>query len=171
MGESMFELTREYKYLLEMLEEESDDETVKAVISDTLELLEGDIEAKADSIAYIKRKLDADEEMLKKEEQRLRARRESIVKNRQRLVESLMEAMRAMGKEKFKTTYNSFGIRKAGGNVPVILDCPPEKLPDRFQKISIEADIPAIRAHLSANSEAEFSWAHLGERSEYLSIR
>lgn len=171
MSESMFELTREYKYLLEMLEEESDDETVKEVISDTLELLEGDIEAKADSIAFIKRKLDADEEMLKKEEQRLRARRESIVRNRQKLVESLMEAMRAMHKERFKTTYNSFGIRKAGGNVPVILDCAPEKLPDRFQKISIEADIPAIREHLSASGGADFTYAHLGERSEYLSIR
>lgn len=171
MNDSMFELTREYKYLLEMLEEESDDETVKEVIKDTLDLLEGDIEAKADSIAYIKRKLDADEEMLKKEEQRLKARRESIVRNRQKLVESLMEAMRAMGKEKFKTTYNSFGIRKAGGNVPVILDCAPEKLPDRFQKISIEADIPAIREHLSASGGADFTYAHLGERSEYLSIR
>jgi len=171
MSESMFELTREYKYLLEMLEEESDDETVQEVIKDTLDLLEGDIEAKADSIAYIKRKLDADEEMLKKEEQRLKARRESIVRNRQKLIESLMEAMRAMGKTKFKTTYNSFGIRKAGGNTPVILDCSPEKLPDRFQKISIEADIPAIREHLSASGGADFTYAHLGERSEYLSIR
>lgn len=171
MNESMFELTREYKYLLEMLEEESDDETIKEVIKDTLDLLEGDIEAKADSIAYIKRKLDADEEMLKKEEQRLRARRESIVRNRQKLVASVMEAMRAIGKEKFKTTYNSFGIRKAGGNVPVILDCSPEKLPDRFQKITIEADIPAIREHLSGSGGADFTYAHLGERSEYLSIR
>jgi hypothetical protein len=168
---NLFEISQDYRHLLDMLEEETDDETIKEVIKDSIELIQGDFEAKADNYAYIQKQLEADAEALKKEEQRLRARRESIVRNRQRLVESLMEAMRAMGKEKFKTTYNSFGIRKAGGNVPVILDCPPEKLPDRFQKISIEADIPAIRAHLSANSEAEFSWAHLGERSEYLSIR
>ena len=170
---SMFELTNDYKRLLMMLEdaEDADDETIQEVIKDTLELLDGDIEAKADQIAYIIRELDADEEMLKKEEQRIKARRESIVRNRQKLVESLMEAMRAMNKTKFKTTLNSFGIRKAGGNVPVILDCPPEKLPDRFQKVSIEADVSAIREHLSANPNAEFTWAHLGQRSEYLSIR
>jgi len=170
---SMFELTNDYKQLLMMLEdaEDADDETMQEVIKDTLELLEGDIEVKADQIAYIIRELDADEEMLKKEEQRLRTKRESIVRNRQRLKENLMEAMRLTGKEKFKTKLNSFGIRKAGGNIPVILDCPPEKLPDRFQKISIEADIPAIREHLSASGGADFTYAHLGERSEYLSIR
>lgn len=172
---SMFELTENYKKLLWMLEdaEESDDETVKEVIKDTLDLLEGDIEAKADSIAYIKRKLDADEEMLKKEEQRLRARRESIIKNRQKLVESLMEAMRSMGKEKFKTKFNSFGIRKAGGKIPIVLDTAPENLPERFQEIKIEADMDAIRGYLEQHrdDDIDFPWAHEGQRSEYLSIR
>ena len=173
MSESMFELTQEYKYLLEMLEEESDDETVKAVISDTLELLEGDIEAKADQIAYIIRELDADEEMLKKEEQRLRAKRESIVRNRQRLKENLMEAMRLTGKEKFKTKLNSFGIRKAGGKIPIVLDTAPENLPDRFQEIKIEADMDAIRDYLlNKNNEGiDFPYAHIGQRSEFLCIR
>lgn len=172
---SMFELTVDYKKLLYMLEdaEEADDETMTEVIKDTLDLLEGDIEAKADSIAYIKRQLDADEEMLKKEEQRLRARRESIVRNRQRLMESLMEAMRILNKEKFKTPYNSFGIRKAGGKAPLILDTAPENMPERFQKISIEADTDAIRDYLTWHQDDDivFPYAHIGERSEFLSIR
>ena len=69
---SMFELTSDYKRLLMMLEdaEDADDETMQEVIKDTLDLLEGDIEAKADQIAYIIRELDGDEEILKKEEQR-----------------------------------------------------------------------------------------------------
>ena len=172
---SLFELTAEYKQLLFMLEdaEEADDETMTEVIRDTMDLLEGDIEAKADSIAYIKRQLDADEEMLKKEEQRLRARRESIVRNRQRLMESLMEAMRITGKEKFKTKFNSFGIRKAGGKAPLILDTAPENMPERFQKISIEADTDAIRDYIAQHQsdDFDFPWAHIGHRSEYLSIR
>lgn len=172
---SMFELTTEYKQLLYMLEdaEEADDETMTEVIKDTMDLLEGDIEAKADSIAYIKRQLDADEEMLKKEEQRLKTRRESIVRNRQRLMESLMEAMRITGKEKFKTKFNSFGIRKAGGKIPIVLDTAPENLPERFQEIKIEADMDAIRGYLEnhRNDNIDFPWAHEGQRSEYLSIR
>lgn len=172
---SMFELTLEYKQLLFMLEdaEDADDETMQEVIKDTLELLDGDIEAKADQIAYIIRQLDGDEEMLKKEEQRLRARRESIARNRQRLKENLMEAMRITGKEKFKTKFNSFGIRKAGGKAPLILDTAPENMPERFQKISIEADTDAIRDYLAGHQGDEdvFPYAHLGERSEFLSIR
>lgn len=172
---SMFELTLEYKQLLFMLEdaEDADDETMQEVIKDTLELLDGDIEAKADQIAYIIRQLDGDEEMLKKEEQRLRARRESIARNRQRLKENLMEAMRITGKEKFKTKFNSFGIRKAGGKAPLILDTAPENMPERFQKISIEANTDAIRDYLAGHQGDEdvFPYAHLGERSEFLSIR
>lgn len=172
---SMFELTAEYKQLLYMLEdaEDADDETMTEVIKDTMDLLEGDIEAKADSIAYIKRQLDADEEMLKKEEQRLKTRRESIVRNRQKLIDSLMEAMRITGKEKFKTQFNSFGIRKAGGKAPLILDTAPENMPERFQKISIEADTDAIRDYIAQHQgdDFDFPWAHIGTRSEYLSIR
>lgn len=172
---SMFELTLEYKQLLFMLEdaEDADDETMQEVIKDTLELLDGDIEAKADQIAYIIRQLDGDEEMLKKEEQRLRARRESIARNRQRLKENLMEAMRITGKEKFKTKFNSFGIRKAGGKAPLILDTAPENLPERFQEIKIEADTDAIRGYLEnhRDDDIDFPWAHIGERSEFLSIR
>ena len=172
---SIFELTNDYKRLLLMLEdaEDADDETMQEVIKDTLDLLEGDIEAKADQIAYIIRQLDGDEEMLKKEEQRLKARRESIARNRQRLKENLMEAMRITGKEKFKTKFNSFGIRKAGGKAPLILDTAPENLPERFQEIKIEADTDAIRGYLEnhRNDDIDFPWAHIGERSEYLSIR
>ena len=171
---NLFEISQDYRHLLDMLEEETDDETIKEVIKDSIELLQGDFEAKADNYAYIKKQLEADAEALKKEEQRLKARRESIEKNKQRLMEALMAAMKVTGNTKFKTAYNSFGIRKASIQ-PVILDCAPENLPDKFQKIKIEADNQALRDYLTAlaNSEfkTEFPYAHLGEKSEYLSIR
>lgn len=171
---NLFELTNDYLHLLYMLEEESDDETIQEVIKDSIEMLDGDFEAKADSYAYIIRQLEADEEAIKKEEQRLKARRESISKNRQKLREALMSAMKITGKTKFKTAYNSFGIRKASIQ-PVILDCAPENLPDKFQKIKIEADMSAIRDQLKllevAEEGAEFPYAHFGTRSEVLRIR
>ena len=42
------------------------------MIKDSIEMLDGDFEAKADSYAYIIRQLEADEEAIKKEEQRLK---------------------------------------------------------------------------------------------------
>lgn len=170
---NLFEISQDYRHLLDMLEEETDDETIKEVIKDSIELLQGDFEAKADNYAYIKKQLEADAEALKKEEQRLKARRESIEKNKQRLMEALMAAMKVTGNTKFETAYNSFGIRKAGGKAPLILDTAPENMPERFQKISIEADTDAIRDYLAGHQGDEdvFPYAHLGERSEYLSIR
>lgn len=170
---SMFELTNDYKRLLMMLEdaEDADDETMQEVIKDTLELLDGDIEAKADQIAYIIRELDGDEEILKKEEQRIKAKHESIVKNRQRLKDYLMEAMRLTGKEKFKTALNSFGIRKAGGKQPLIIDFEnPADIPEDYRKVvKYGANSDKIREALDKGEE--LSWARYAERTEYLSIR
>lgn len=172
---NLFELTNDYLHLLYMLEEESDDETIQEVIKDSIEMLDGDFEAKADSYAYIIRQLEADEEAIKKEEQRLKARRESISKNRQKLREALMSAMKATGKTKFKTQFNSFSISAAGGVTPVILDCDPKRLPEKFQKVKIEADMTKIRDQLKllevAEEGAEFPYAHFGTRSEVLRIR
>ena len=170
---SMFELTSDYQRLLMMLEdaEDADDETMQEVIKDTLDLLEGDIEAKADQIAYIIRELDGDEEILNKEEQRIKAKRESIVRNRQRLKENLMEAMRLTGKEKFKTKLNSFGIRKAGGKQPLVIDFEnPADIPEDYRKVvKYGADNEKIREDLDKG--IELKWARYAERTEYLSIR
>lgn len=174
---NIFEIKNEYLHLMHMLEdsEEADDETIQEVIKDTLECIDGEFEEKADSYAYIIRQLEADEDTIKKEEQRLRARRESIARNRQRLRESLRDAMKATGKTKFKTAFNSFSVSAAGGVTPVILDCDPERLPEKFQKVKIEADMTAIRDQLKllevAEEGAEFPYAHFGTRSEVLRIR
>lgn len=172
---NLFEISQDYRHLLDMLEEETDDETIKEVIKDSIELLQGDFEAKADSYAYIIRQLEADEDTIKKEEQRLRARRESIARNRQRLREALMSAMKATGKTKFKTAFNSFSVSAAGGVTPIILDCDPKSLPEKFQKVKIEADMTKIRNQLKllevAEEGAEFPYAHFGTRSEVLRIR
>ena len=165
---SLYQLTGKFLELREML---FDPECDEQLINDSLECLDCSIEEKADNIAKLKRELEGNVDEIDVEIKRLQARKIMLTNRKERVVNYLMASMRAIGKTKFETALNSFGIRKAGGNVPVILDCPPEKLPDRFQKISIEADIPAIREHLSASGGADFTYAHLGERSEYLSIR
>lgn len=168
---NIFELTYQYRQLLFLLEDEEADEQV---VKDTLECIEGEIEEKADAYAYIKRQMEADIETIRKEEARLKARREHLEASKARLINNLMECMRATGKTKFKTALNSFGIRKAGGVQPIELDVEPEELPKEFQKVKVSADMDKLRDQLillSANKDAEFAWAHFKERNEYLSIK
>ena len=168
---SIFELTAEMRHLQQMLEDPDYANDID-VIEATMEGIDMEIEEKADSYAYIKRNIEADIDAIDKEMARLKERKTMLTNSKERLLNNLMQCMRDTGKLKFKTALNSFGIRKAGGKQPLILDVDPENIPAYFQKVKIEADTDAIRAELDRLGEgADFKWAHYGERSEYLSIR
>ena len=106
---TLYELTAEYMYLLELAEDENED---PQVIADTMEGLEGEIEYKADGYARVLRQLEYDAAAIKAEEKRLANRRKTIEGNITRLKDSLFQAMKTTGKEKFKTDLFSFGIQK-----------------------------------------------------------
>lgn len=168
---NLFELTQDYQKLQWLLE---DPEADPEVIKDTMEMLEGDIEAKADSYAWIIRNMEADIDAIKKEKGRLEARKQTLENGIARLKQNLMDAMRTTGKLKFKTATNSFGIQKAGGVQPIELDVKPEELPKEYQKVEVKADMDKIRDLLvltSASKDAQCSYAHFKERSEFLKIR
>ena len=129
---TLYELTDEYRQLLEMAEDENED---PQVIADTLEAIEGEIEYKADGYARVMRQLEYDAAALKAEEKRLANRRKTIEGNVARLKANLFDAMRETGKRKFKTDLFSFGIQKNppsvafdGGDIPdrYLLPQPPQ---------------------------------------------
>lgn len=122
MMATLYELTEEYRQLLELAEDEDED---PEVIADTLEGLEGEIEIKAEGYAKVIRQLEYDAAALKAEEKRLGNRRKTIEGNISRLKRSLFDAMNETGKRKFKTDLFSFGIQKNphsvafdGGDIP-----------------------------------------------------
>lgn len=162
MNTSLYELTGQYNYLLDMLYDEEVDEQT---LLDTLEGIEGEIEEKADNYAKIMRMLDAEAAEIKAEEERLAKRRESREKRITWLKQRLYYSMKEIGKTKFKTALFSFNIKNNGGVEPIAIT---GDVPADFLKPG-PPDNTAIRQALKEGQELSF--AHLLPRGDHLEIR
>ena len=112
---TLYDLTAEYQALLQIAE---DPDTDPEVLTDTMEALEGEIEEKADGYAIVMKELEATEQKIKTEVDRLNARRLSISNNIRCMKLRLQTSMIETGKTKFKTDLFSFGIQK---NPPAVV--------------------------------------------------
>jgi len=159
---TLYELTGQYKQLLDMAETEELD---KQLIADTLEALEGEIETKADGYAKIIRELEGKAELLKSEIDRLSNRKTAIENNIKSMKEALQNAMYITGKVKFKTNLFNFSIQK---NPPKLVIDKPEEIPEEFLiPQPPKVDNAKLKEILK---EKELPFAHL-EQSESLRIR
>ena len=163
---TLYDLTEEYMTLLQMAE---DPDTDPEVLTDTMEALEGEIEDKADGYAIVMKELEAAEQKIKNEVDRLNARRLTISNNMRAMKLRLQESMKITGKTKFKTDLFSFGIQKNPPSV-VMDEQYLENIPERYlvpQEPTI--DKKKIKEDLKAGVDLE-GIAHL-EQSESLRIR
>lgn len=159
---TLYELTGQYKQLLDMAETEELD---KQLIADTLEALEGEIETKADGYAKIIRELEGKAELLKSEIDRLSNRKTAIENNIKSMKEALQNAMYITGKVKFKTNLFNFSIQK---NPPKLVIDKLEEIPEEFLiPQPPKVDNTKLKEVLK---EKELPFAHL-EQSESLRIR
>ena len=97
---TLYELTDDYRNLLEMAE---DPDTDPEAFADTLEGIEGAIEDKADGYAKVIRTLEGDAAACDAESKRLRNKKQTIENNIKRMNAALQYAMEMTGKTKFKT--------------------------------------------------------------------
>src|SRR5699024_6383758 len=127
---NLFELSADYKKLLDMAEQGVDEETIQ----DTIESLglDEDIESKADNYAYILRRLEGNIEMVYKEIKRLQAIKKTHENTQKRLKDNLFESMKMTKKERFKTATNNFNTKKNAVSVIVEDD---KFIPKRFYEI------------------------------------
>ena len=162
---TLYELTDEYRYLLELAE---DPEMDPEVLADTLEAMDGEIEYKADGYAKVIRQMEHDSAALDTELKRIRNRKDVCDRNIQRLKNSLKAAMEAIGKTKFKTDLFSFGIQK--NKASVVVDAPVKDIPDELLRYSDPVpDKTAMYEILSSGKSLE-GIAHL-EQTTSLRIR
>lgn len=160
---TLYELSSEYMELLAMMEDPDAD---LEVISDTLEAIGGELEAKADGYARVMRQMDADAKAIKAEEYRLYNRRKAIENRSEWLKSRLQEVMEVTGKTKFKTELFSFGIQK---NPPKVVITDESRIGhDYLIPQPPKVDTKAIKDAL--NDGFHFDWAHL-EQTESLRIR
>ena len=163
---TLYEITGMYETLLQMAE---DPDVDPEVLKDTMEGIEGEFDDKADGYAKVIAQLKAEAEVIKKEADRLTARKRALEANAERIKATLEAAMIAADRRKFKTALFSFGIQKNPPKVVMdtddIMAIPPEYiiLPEPV------ADLTAIKDALKQGIELE-GIAHL-EQGESLRIR
>ena len=163
---TLYDLTAEYMALLQMAE---DPDTDPAVLVDTMEALEGEIEDKADGYAIVMKELEASEQKIKNEVDRLNNRRLTIANNMRAMKLRLQTSMIETGKTKFKTELFSFGIQK---NPPAVVidEQYLENIPEKYLvKQDPVIDKKKIKEDLKAGVDLE-GIAHL-EQTESLRIR
>lgn len=102
---NLYELTHNYRTLLDIAEDGED-------VTDTLESLEDAIEVKAEGYSMVISSIDGNMDALKKEKKRIEGMISSLDKNKQRMKSNLHESMKAMNKTKIKTDLFTVSIRK-----------------------------------------------------------
>ena len=144
----------------------TDGETPPDAIADTLEAIGGEIEIKAESSAVIMQELNAESDKIDAEIKRLTARKKSLETNADAIKQRVFDAMKATGKEKFKTTLFSFSIKK---NPPKLVIDDETKIPKKyFIPQPAKIDNAAIKAELTAGKKLKY--AHI-EQGESLTIK
>lgn len=159
---SLYEMTKDWENVFEML---LDPEIPEEAIFDTIEMIEADMDVKADGYAKIIKSMDGDAAQIDAEIKRLQDRKASITNRQKMMKQRLTDNMKATGRTKFKTALFSFNIQKNGGAQPVeLLD----EVPAAWLKPGTP-DIAKIRDYLAKGNTLPF--AALGDRGESLRIR
>lgn len=162
---TLYDLTGQWLELYNMADDPDMQEEFELWF-DTMEGLEGEIEDKADGYAMVMKDLDGQVAAIKKEEERLAARRRTIENRVEYMKSKLQEMMTVTGKTKFKTPLFSFGIQKNPASV-VIDD--ESKVPAGYWiPQQPKLDKASLKDWLKEGNECE--WAHLAQ-SESLRIR
>lgn len=157
---TLYELTGQFRELLELIEQGEID---AELLADTLEGLEGEVEIKADGYAKVIKELEGNIATIKAEINRLSGKKSSLESSIKRLKESLETSMRATNKTKFKTDLFSFNIQKNPARLVITGDVPSEYLIPQEPKV----DNKTIKELLK---QQELPFTHL-EQGESLRIR
>lgn len=161
---SLYELTKEWENIFDML---LDPEIPEDAIFDTIEMIEADMDTKADGYAKAIRSMEGAASAIDAEIRRLQERKMSITNRKERLKQNLENMMRTTGRTKFKTALFSFNIQKNGGVLPIVFsEC--AEVPAEWLKPG-DPDTSKIREYLQNGGTLPF--ASLGERGESLRIR
>ena len=141
---TLYELTEQMAYLMQLLEDPDADEQV---VLDTMEGIDFEIEEKAEGYAKILRMLDAQVDAITAEVERLTERKKAISNNMTRLKQSLEDSMIRLDKKKFKTALFSFNIQKNPATVNIVGEVPEQYLIPQEPKVDKKAIIAFVKEH------------------------
>jgi len=164
MGESLYKIADAYLVDMRQLESMDIDD---ATFTDTLEGLQGDLEAKATNVALFVRNLESFADQIKLAEQGMTARRKAIENKADRIRQYLLDNMQRTGITKIDSPWFSLTVKK---NPPsVVIDSlqdipasmmtqplPPPPSPDKKLIASaLKAGQEVAGAHLESDVRLE----------------
>ena len=164
---SLYELDSNWLEVSGMLGDEEIDEQM---IWDTLEAIEGEIEAKADGYAKLIRQLEHDADGFKQEIKRMTGRKKTLESRAVRLKERLQQTMELIGKDRIKTDLFSFNIQNNPPSFKMdaetVYEIPEEFLKYKEPEVNASAAIEFLKTQEGHKTE----WGHL-EQGRSLRIR
>lgn len=165
---NIYDLTNEYINLLALAE---DPDVDLEELSSAMEEISGEIEDKADGYAFVVQRINSDIDFISAEIKRLQDRKKAFEARAERIKETLMKSMNAIGRKKIQTATHTFTVSKNGGKIPVVISlfATANDVPDEFRNVKYDFNKDAIREALEAGEILDF--AELGERGESLRIK
>lgn len=161
MNEPLYLIAERYLSLLD-IEGEIDAQT----FSDTLESIQGELDDKIGACALFVRNLQAEENMVGDEMDRLKERKDALHFRRERLRQYMMVYMQRTNVQKVKTPLVSVSVSK--GREKVIVDSL-ALIPDEFVKIERKPMLKEIAAQLESGNP--LAGCHVERGDPFLSIR
>lgn len=125
MSIALYELSEAYQNVQNLIDEESPDQD----IVNALTVIEGQIEVKAVNIANLIKSLEAEVEVIKAEEKRLKQRRESRENAAKSVKQYLQIAMESVGKDKIKVATRTISIQN---NPPSLIITDKDAIPQKY---------------------------------------
>lgn len=153
--------------MFELLSIADDEDIEPEVFKDTLEGLEGEYDDKIEAYCKAIKNMESDAKAFDEESKRLKAKKEKLEHNIDRMKKTVFESLKLMDKRSAGGKVLKASIQINGGRLPLVVE--EEKVPFEFQKVKTEPNNDAIRDALDAGVELDF--AHYGERGESLRIK
>ena len=138
--QTLYELTEQYRELLELAEEND-----SSAFQDTLESLEDAIEDKAEKMAYVMQEIDGDIKLLGDEIKRLQGRKKSLESNLKRMKDYLLDELEKLDKPKVKTARFTIYTQNNPESVEIENE---ELIPDRYKIPKYTIDRKGIKESL-----------------------
>lgn len=146
MSQSLFDLTGKYLEVKQLSESGVDEQ----IIIDTLESIDDEIETKADGYTNVIKHLEADNEMIDTEIQRLQKFKKTKQNTVKRMKDNLKESMQTTGKTKFKTALNQFYIKKNPASLVIEHE---DNIPKDYYRVEHKLDRTKLKNYLKENED------------------
>jgi hypothetical protein len=177
---TLYDLTAELQSIAAQLEQITDADEITPEMGDRLSALLNDASdthdrwlEKLDNTAALVRDREMWLSGIEAEIERLQELRRVERGRIDWLKRNIMLAMSVRGATKLNTKRGRISICANGGKAPIAIDpnIDPASLPEKFQRITIEADTIAIRSAIEAGDPDVAPIAQLRERGQHLRIK